>query len=69
MTPGRMNKGKFTHQIREVPIISGYRLRKSVTNLPQIRRKTNNIRQAKVLQAPLSYNPQTLLIMLNEIFF
>lgn len=57
MTPGRMNKGEFTHQVREASI-SGYKLRNSVSNLPQIWRKTNNIRQADVvLQASLSYNP------------
>lgn len=57
MNPGRMNEGKFTHQIREAPSISGYRLMKSVSNLPQIWTKINSIRQANVLQAPLSYNP------------
>lgn len=56
MTPGRMNKGEFTHQVREASI-SGYKFRNSVSNLPQIWRKTNNIRQADVLQASLSYNP------------
>lgn len=52
LTPVRMNEGKFTHQLREVPDTSG----KSVLKLPQIWRKINNIRQVNVFQAPLSSN-------------